>query len=215
MEYMKCIDDAFCKRVMSNLYTKGFNEIEYSIYSNGTAVDFTIALFDGQKIRKTFSLYSINNCSYTYPEAFIAQSFGRGVSTHYADKGIVSTRPDLTISSLKNAYKFNHSYLDCSNAIDKVIFNDPATIVFWNDGTKTITRCGELDVYDPEKGLAMCFAKKLLGNEGNYYNVFKKYLPKEDDLEQGCPFDEPPLCRELKAVRDKIYDKITNGGCQL
>lgn len=214
MEYIKCIDNAFCKSVMSNLYIKGFNEIEYSIHSNGTAVDFAITLFDGQKIRKTFSLDSLNNCNYTYPEAFIAQSLGRCVSIHYADKGIVSQRPDLTISSLKNSYKFNRSYLDCSNAIDKVIFNDPATIVFWNDGTKTITKCGELDIYDPEKGLAMCFAKKLLGNEGNYYNVFKKWLPKEDnDLEQGCPFDEPPLCRELKAVRDKIYDKITNGGC--
>lgn len=64
--------------------------------------------------------------------------------------------------------------------IKNVIFNDPATIVFWTDGTKTVVKCGELDDYDPEKGLAMAIAKKALGNKGNYYNVFKKWLPKEN-----------------------------------
>ncbi len=211
MEYMKCIDDAFCKRVMSNLYTRGFNEIEYSIYNNGTAVDFTITLDDGHKIRKTFGLNSINNYSYTYPEAFIAQSLYSGVSIHYTDTKIA---PDLIVSSLRNAYKFNYSEFNYSHAIDKVIFNDPATIVFWKDGSKTVTKCGKIDIYDPEKGLAMCFAKKLLGNEGNYYNVFTKWLPKEEesDVEYGAPFDEPPIYRQVKEACNKIYDKITDGG---
>ena len=75
----------------------------------------------------------------------------------------------------------NKLELNFKNQIKKVIFNDPATIVFWNDGSKTVTKCGEMDIYDPEKGLAMCFAKRLLGNEGNYYNVFKQWLPREED----------------------------------
>jgi len=61
--------------------------------------------------------------------------------------------------------------------IKKVIFNDPATIVFWEDGTKTVVKCGENDIFDPEKGLTMAIAKKALGNEGNYYNAIKKWLP--------------------------------------
>lgn len=64
--------------------------------------------------------------------------------------------------------------------IKKVIHNDPATIVYWCDGTKTVVKCGENDIYDPEKGLAMAIAKKVFGNEGNYYNQFKKWLPKEE-----------------------------------
>lgn len=65
-------------------------------------------------------------------------------------------------------------------SIKKVIFNNPATIVFWSDGSKTVVK-SHLDDYDPEKGLAMAIAKKALGNEGNYYNVFKKWLPKDDE----------------------------------
>lgn len=62
--------------------------------------------------------------------------------------------------------------------IKKVIFNNPATIVMWEDGTKTVVKA-EGEDYDPEKGLAMAIAKKAFGNEGNYYNEFKKWLPKE------------------------------------
>ena len=60
----------------------------------------------------------------------------------------------------------------------KVIFNDPATIVFWRDGTKTVVKCQPGDIYDPEKGLAMCFAKKALSNKSNFNNEFKKWLPE-------------------------------------
>lgn len=66
-----------------------------------------------------------------------------------------------------------------TNKIKRVIFNDPCTIILWNDGTKTVVKA-ENEPYDPEKGLAMCLAKKALGNKGNYYNVFRKWLPKEE-----------------------------------
>ena len=75
----------------------------------------------------------------------------------------------------------------CSNSpyglpsIKNVIFNDPATIVFWGDGTKTVVKA-EGEPFDPEKGLAMAIAKKALGNKGNYYNEFKKWLPKEEEF---------------------------------
>lgn len=62
--------------------------------------------------------------------------------------------------------------------IKKVIFNNPATIVFWKDGTKTVVQAQKGDKFDPEKGLAMAFAKRALGDKGNYYNVFRKHLPK-------------------------------------
>lgn len=64
--------------------------------------------------------------------------------------------------------------------IKKVIFNDPATIVYWSDDTKTVVKCQPGDVYSKELGLAMCIAKKALGNKGNYNEVFKYWIPKED-----------------------------------
>lgn len=76
--------------------------------------------------------------------------------------------------------KSNRTSPDFRKFIKKVKFNPPATIVFWTDNTKTVVKCKGED-YDPEKGLAMCICKKVLGDKGNYYEVFKKWLPKEDD----------------------------------
>ena len=62
-----------------------------------------------------------------------------------------------------------------STRIKDVIFNDPATIVFWSDGTKTVVKA-ENEPFDREKGLAMAISKKFLGNKGNYFETFKKFI---------------------------------------
>ena len=68
------------------------------------------------------------------------------------------------------------------DSITNVIFNNPATIVFWSDGTKTVVKCDERDEFDPEKGLAMAICKKHFG--GGFYNdIFKKWIPKEETPE--------------------------------
>ena len=85
----------------------------------------------------------------------------------------------------KNGYVFTGDLFDVFNdiygtfKINKTVFNDPATIVFWEDGTKTVVKCDTKDVYDAEKGLAMCFMKKALGNTGNYNEVLKKTINPE------------------------------------
>ena len=80
----------------------------------------------------------------------------------------------------ETAERSYYMHYDIRSCIKKVKFNPPATIVFWTDNTKTVVKCNNED-YDPEKGLAMCICKKVLGDKGNYYEVFKKWLPKEDD----------------------------------
>lgn len=69
--------------------------------------------------------------------------------------------------------------------IKKVIFNDPATIVIWTDGTKTVVKCSENDIFDPEKGLAMAIVKKAFGNDNSFHKIFKKWLPKEQEEDLG------------------------------
>ena len=71
----------------------------------------------------------------------------------------------------------------CIPEIKNVIFNDPATIVLWEDGTKTVVKCQDGDEFDPEKGLAMAIAKKAYGNKSNYCNKLKKWLPKEEPVD--------------------------------
>lgn len=77
-------------------------------------------------------------------------------------------------------WKFGLPILPKTGLIKKVIYNDPATIVLWVDGTKTVVKAND-EPFDPEKGLAMAIAKKALGNRGSYYETFKKWLPRTED----------------------------------
>lgn len=67
----------------------------------------------------------------------------------------------------KNAMErlsFGFSKKDTKFDYDKIIFSGPCTIILWKDGTKTMARVSEGDAFDPEKGVAVCFMKKIMGH---------------------------------------------------
>lgn len=72
-------------------------------------------------------------------------------------------------------------------AIKDVIFAPPATIVYWSDDSKTVVKCSEKDVFDPEKGLAMAIAKRCGGNKGGYYKEIQNWVEKSGKKYPGKP----------------------------
>ena len=59
--------------------------------------------------------------------------------------------------------------------IKKIMYKPPATIVFWNDGTKTVAVCEKGDVYNRELGFALCVLKKKYGNK-KVHDMLDKYV---------------------------------------
>lgn len=82
------------------------------------------------------------------------------------------------------------------NIPKSVIFNNPATIVFWKDGSKTISKAHN-EAFDPEKGLAICYAKKALGDgyeaSKKFDRIVKKYLPKAKETDDDEPKVNPAV----------------------
>lgn len=68
-----------------------------------------------------------------------------------------------------------------TNLIDKVIFDDPMTMILWADGDKTTVRCNKEDTFSKEVGLAMAIIKKLFGN--SYYKQIT-YLIDQFSVDQ-------------------------------
>ena len=106
---------------------------------------------------------------------------GKSTSYSIGTSDLLNVSKYPTMVQLKTNTKKNTKNFE----IKKVIFNNPATIVYWADGTKTVVKAQKGDIFDPEKGLTMAFTKKALGNEGSYYNTIKKWTDKyEMDLFQ-------------------------------
>ena len=97
------------------------------------------------------------------------------------EKTVQDVFDTLTVEQKTAVYAF----MSESNLVEikNVVFNPPATIVFWTDNSKTVVKAKN-EAFDPEKGLAMAIAKKALGNKGNYYETFKKWLPKTESKEE-------------------------------
>lgn len=87
--------------------------------------------------------------------------------------GIVDLLDEIFGDTTNETKKWENS-VDLDKEIDHVVFNDPATIVFWKDGTKTVTKCHAGDTFNKETGLSMCIIRKLTKNK-HYNNVFEKY----------------------------------------
>lgn len=107
-----------------------------------------------------------------------------GIDTLYKYNKNVNPDFDLTshlgLPSLPT-FKFDSPFSDRIPTLSKPpIFNPPATICYWNDGTRTVVKCQEGDIYSPEAGLALCYMKKILGNTSRDLNKeLHKYIPEE------------------------------------
>lgn len=83
--------------------------------------------------------------------------------------------------SAKVGVEFPGMKNDCESglfwfSVEKVIFNDPKTIVLWADGTKTIVSCGEDDIYDYYSGFCAAVVKKLFGSTTHAKKVLGKVV---------------------------------------
>ena len=134
------------------------------------------------------------------------------------------TAANVSIASNKTQYnRIPHGFMTIKN----VVFNDPATIVMWQDGSKTVVKCGVDEEFDWEKGLAMAIAKKAFGNRGNYFNQIKKWKPEEDEAGESIGditltlserlnrvFGDPRITdakKKLAAVQELIVDMTFKG----
>lgn len=97
--------------------------------------------------------------------------------------------------------------------IKNVIFNYPVTIVLWNDGTKTIVKC-EGEDFDPEKGIAMAFMKRAMGNKGSYYNIIRKWLEEakyhgfKEKTEESVESAADPIGDSIKKVAESVKKQL-------
>ena len=63
--------------------------------------------------------------------------------------------------------------------VDKVIYNPPATCVFWSDGTKTIVKATDNEIFVPVHGVLYAFYEKMSGKTKTQAN---KFLDSLDDM---------------------------------
>ena len=114
---------------------------------------------DPRKHCSTSNIYAVINGKAYIPEAIEVRN---GFREHTEFEFSVSSDP-------------RYAAMNTMFSIKDVIFNPPATIVFWGDGSKTVVKCQNGEEFDPEKGLTMAFFKRMHDNKGHYFEEIKKW----------------------------------------
>lgn len=103
------------------------------------------------------------------------------------------------------------------NLYKKIIFNGPCTIILWTDGSKTIAKASsDEEVFDPEKGVAICFMKKMIGHTETNKILRKASEQYEEYIAENRPnssFDEfieylSSLMPETKSVDQSTIEEV-------
>jgi len=81
----------------------------------------------------------------------------------------------------KKKYSGNFPSYLTSAYIKEVIYNNPATIILWSDGTKTVSKCHSSDTYSKETGLMLCVIKKLIGST-RINDILRDWIPEQESL---------------------------------
>ena len=141
------------------------------------AMDFT-AWRDSSKYEDTDTVFADNLPPSTvvpYHMAYVRKHFGNDIRLgRFMEAEAMIKDHNERIKEIKEMIKDYEK-----RQISDVIFNDPATIVFWRDGSKTVVKAQDGEPFDKEKGLAMAYVKKCCGNLGNYNDIFRKWCKEE------------------------------------
>lgn len=175
-------------------FCKGCNGECYGAYPECESCPYELRDVDNTVLEKFNSLGLTNYVKSTtrkdYKMYYNSVKIKIGNKIYYPDTVDWEQNPNA-FPKIKISTRISPYNLDVTSnlSITNVIFNPPATIVFWSDKTKTVVKCDSKEEYDPEKGIAMAICKKMIGdNKRDYYNVFlhwiKKYEKQQKEKEE-------------------------------
>ena len=148
-----------------------------------TATVSSISLVSNiDKIRWNHKMpYMFNEC--------VVDDYYRYIETHrfcaLAPKIVFATKSENELDNLpkfpifSDWLRHNTSKYIPDMGIKEIIFHEPATIVYWKDGTKTVVKCNPEDSFDPEKGVFVAMLKKIGESDySGWLDQIKPYIEK-------------------------------------
>ena len=138
--------------------------------------------------------------------------------------GLASMKEDKTVEkkghlvTKKDCDDFLINYVGfLSPDVIRIIFNPPATIVFWTDGTKTIVKCAEGEKFDPYTGFCYAYTERYFGPLSHIKKVCQKrstglpeasksILKRAKEETERTSFEKQAVAYMRRAICDKFSE---------
>lgn len=162
-----------------------------------------------------FEVTRMGTLDYSCYETVITIRIPYGISFDEEIEGTNTLLPSSKVTTYKDLL-FSKDYK--IPEVREIRYNGPATIVFWEDNTKTVVKVqpGE-ECYDPDKAFAMAVCKKLFGNKFNRHlakaqKAFEKHCEKEHEKENTVSANDvfDTSSNAFYADAWKVFDPFLN-----
>ena len=116
--------------------------------------------------------------------------------TNYCQYDALAT---IKFAETKNFYSLN---------VSKIIFNPPATIVFWEDGTKTVVKCSAEDEFSEYYGFLAALGKKVYENNSQ----IKKLIDKKAERHENKKGEKDISGVAMNSLTE-VFEYLCYGAC--
>ena len=122
----------------------------------------------------------MNNSNFNFGDFLVSCSYANEM-----DDTSCSRAPTVVQELRDYEFPGGFRFFDCDMVmndyyIEKVIYNNPATVVIWSDGTKTVSKTHADDKYSPEVGLVLCVLKKISGST-KVHDLIEAWVPQNGE----------------------------------
>lgn len=141
---------------------------------------------DGLEDKNFWNIFWIDEYGFSHPRTATTYSSGcilinnidrvNTIDTSIIDDLVKEAREYVSHTSLKERNNIKMP------KIKEVIFNNPATIIYWRDGTKTVVKCQPEDTYDKEKGFIAACMKKICGNDNTFNKIINEWCNNSENI---------------------------------
>lgn len=133
---------------------------------------------DGLEDKNFWNIFWIDEYGFSHPRTATTYSSGCILINNIDRVNTIDT--SIIDDLVKEAREYvSHTSLKERNnnmpKIKEVIFNNPATIIYWRDGTKSVVKCQPEDTYDKEKGFMAAYMKKICGNDNTFNKIINNW----------------------------------------
>lgn len=152
----------------------------------GEKMEFNCGTLCSYNGGEAYTLGVVDSCSVEETSNLMDKMYANLTINGQRVRGVVNSIEIVSenVGYLNAVREVRMKVCDFNNAslpeVKKVIYNDPATIIFWTDGTKTVVKCQEGDIYSKEIGFKTAYLKKMLGNDNAFNKEINKWVPKEE-----------------------------------
>ena len=113
--------------------------------------------------------------------------FPRDIADHCVNDVLAT----IKFAETKNFYSLN---------VSKIIFNPPATIVFWKDGTKTVVKCAAEDEFSEYYGFLAALGKKVYENNSQ----IKKLIDEKAEWHENKKGEKDVLGVSMSSLTEAL-----------